>query len=98
MAKRLDGTAALITGASSGIGEATARALAAEGAKVAFVARRKDRLDTLAAELGENALAIEGDITDRAQAEAAVQQTVDAFGRLDTLVNNAGVMLLGLVQ
>src|SRR5436853_493059 len=98
MTRRLEGTAALVTGASSGIGEATARALAAEGARVALVARRKDRLDALAGELGDGALAIEADITDRAQAERAVQETVDAFGRLDTLVNNAGVMLLGAVQ
>jgi NADP-dependent 3-hydroxy acid dehydrogenase YdfG len=95
---RLDGTVALVTGASSGIGDATARALASEGAKVAIVARRKERLDALAAELGDGALAIEGDVTDRAQAEAAVQQTLDAYGRLDTLINNAGVMLLGPVE
>jgi NADP-dependent 3-hydroxy acid dehydrogenase YdfG len=95
MAERLDGTVALVTGASSGIGEATARALAAQGATVALAARRKDRLDALAAEIGGGTLAIEADITDRQQAIDAVQRTVDELGRLDTVINNAGVMLLG---
>jgi NADP-dependent 3-hydroxy acid dehydrogenase YdfG len=98
MTDSLDGTVALVTGASSGIGEATARELAARGAAVALVARRKDRLDTLAAEItgtGGRATAIELDITHPDQAEAAVTGTVEAFGRLDTVINNAGVMLLG---
>jgi NADP-dependent 3-hydroxy acid dehydrogenase YdfG len=94
MGERLDGTVALITGASSGIGEATARALARAGAKVAIAARRKDRLDSLAQEIGD-VLVIEADVTDRDQATKAVQRTVDELGRLDTVVNNAGVMLLG---
>jgi NADP-dependent 3-hydroxy acid dehydrogenase YdfG len=93
MGERLDGTVALVTGASSGIGEATARALAGAGAKVAIAARRKDRLDALAAEI--DALAIEADVTDRDQATGTVRSTVDELGRLDTVVNNAGVMLLG---
>lgn len=94
----LEGTVALVTGASSGIGEATARRLAAEGAAVALVARRADRLDALAKELdgpGRRTLVIPADITEEAQARAAVEQTVAELGRLDTLVNNAGVMLLG---
>jgi NADP-dependent 3-hydroxy acid dehydrogenase YdfG len=98
MAERLDGTVALVTGASSGIGEATARALAREGAAVAMAARRKERLDALAAEIeqaGGRALAIEADITDRDQAQETVRRTVAELGRLDTVVNNAGVMLLG---
>src|SRR3954447_17432132 len=95
MADRLNGTVALVTGASSGIGEATARALAAEGAAVALVARRKERLDALAGELGARALPIEADITDQQQAIAAVQRTADEHGRLDVVINNAGVMLLG---
>jgi NADP-dependent 3-hydroxy acid dehydrogenase YdfG len=92
-----DGTVALVTGASSGIGEATARMLAQRGATVAIVARRADRLTALAAEIesaGGRALAIEADVTDREQAEAAVRRTAE-LGRLDILVNNAGVMLLG---
>ncbi|HEX4308241.1 MAG TPA: SDR family NAD(P)-dependent oxidoreductase, partial [Solirubrobacterales bacterium] len=94
----LDGTVALVTGASSGIGEATAKRLAAEGAAVAVAARRVDRLERLVEEIadaGGRALAIESDVTDRAQAEALVERTVAELGRLDTVVNNAGVMLLG---
>ncbi len=98
MTERLDGTVALVTGASSGIGWATALALAAHGAAVALVARRKERLDDLAAAItteGGRALAIEADITDRAQASGAVDKTAAELGRLDTVVNNAGVMFLG---
>jgi NADP-dependent 3-hydroxy acid dehydrogenase YdfG len=98
MAERLDGTVALVTGASSGIGEAAARALARQGARLAIVARRKDRLDALAEQVGGDTLVIEADITDREQAIGAVRQTVDELGRLDTLVNNAGVMLLGQAE
>src|ERR1700761_2869484 len=96
--RTLDGTVALVTGASSGIGEATAKRLAAEGAAVAVAARRFDRLERLVAEIddaGGTALAIESDVTDRAQAEELVERTVAELGRLDTVVNNAGVMLLG---
>ncbi|MFJ6821382.1 SDR family NAD(P)-dependent oxidoreductase [Streptomyces niveus] len=100
MATNLTGTVALVTGASSGIGAATARRLAERGASVALVARRRARLEDLAAEIekaGGTALVVEADISDRTQAEAAVQQTVERFGRLDILVNNAGLMLLGPV-
>jgi NADP-dependent 3-hydroxy acid dehydrogenase YdfG len=100
MTSTLAGSAALVTGASSGIGAATARRLAQHGASVAVVARRKDRLNTLVAEIeqaGGTALAVAADISDRIQAEAAVQQVVERFGRLDTLINNAGLMLLGPV-
>ena len=100
MAERLDGTAALVTGASSGIGEAAARARAAQGAAVALVARRGDRLHRLAAEIeetGVRAVPIEGDVTDQEQAIGAVEEAVRELGRLDTVVNNAGVMLLGPV-
>jgi NADP-dependent 3-hydroxy acid dehydrogenase YdfG len=98
MQQILRGTVALVTGASSGIGAATATALAAQGAAVALAARRRDRLDTLAAEIkdqGGTALVLECDITDQRQAAAAVDRTVTGLGRLDTLINNAGVMLLG---
>ena len=100
MESKLTGTTALVTGASSGIGAATARQLAEHGASVALVARRRDRLEALAADIdkaGGTALVLEADITDRTQAEAAVQQGVERFGRLDILVNNAGLMLLGPV-
>jgi NADP-dependent 3-hydroxy acid dehydrogenase YdfG len=97
MAENLSGTVVLVTGASSGIGEATALALGEEGAVVALVARRRDRLEALAERLGgaERALVIEADVTDPDQAQRAVATTVERLGRLDTLVNNAGVMLLG---
>jgi NADP-dependent 3-hydroxy acid dehydrogenase YdfG len=94
----LQETVALVTGASSGIGEATAVALAERGAAVAIVARRRDRLEGLAGRIqddGGTALVIEADVGSRADAESAVAQTVSELGRLDTLVNNAGVMLLG---
>jgi NADP-dependent 3-hydroxy acid dehydrogenase YdfG len=93
MTKALQDTAALVTGASSGIGEATARALAEQGATVAVAARRKDRLDALAAQIG--GFPIEADVTDREQAIAAVERTAQELGRLDIVINNAGVMLLG---
>ncbi|MGW0198014.1 SDR family NAD(P)-dependent oxidoreductase [Nonomuraea sp. NPDC003201] len=93
----LDGAVALVTGASSGIGAATARRLAREGAAVALVARRRNRLDQVAsdiAKLGGEAVALEADITEPERADDMVQDTLDRFGRLDILVNNAGIMLL----
>jgi NADP-dependent 3-hydroxy acid dehydrogenase YdfG len=99
-AESLAGTVALVTGASSGIGEATALALAENGAAVAIAARRVDRLETLAQRIrdgGGTALVIEADLTDQARARAAVERTAAELGRLDTLINNAGMMLLGPV-
>jgi NADP-dependent 3-hydroxy acid dehydrogenase YdfG len=95
MAGALDGTVALVTGASSGIGEATAVALAAEGAAVALAARRRDRLEALAERIDSRSLVLEADVTVQEQARAAVERTVSELGRLDILINNAGVMLLG---
>jgi NADP-dependent 3-hydroxy acid dehydrogenase YdfG len=96
----LDGTVALVTGASSGIGEATALALAQQGASVALAARRIDRLEDLAGRIrngGGRALALEADLTDQAQARGAVERTASELGRLDILISNAGMMLLGPV-
>ncbi len=98
MSDRLTGTVALVTGASSGIGEATALALASQGAAVALAARRADRLEALAEKIrsaGGSTLVLAADVTDEEQAQSVVSQTVAELGRLDTLINNAGVMLLG---
>jgi NADP-dependent 3-hydroxy acid dehydrogenase YdfG len=89
------GRIAVITGASSGIGEATARVLAAEGYRLALLARRVDRLNELARELGAGSLAIEADVTDRDSMTAAAELVHTELGNADVLVNNAGVMLLG---
>jgi NADP-dependent 3-hydroxy acid dehydrogenase YdfG len=97
----LEGTVALVTGASSGIGEATALKLAGLGASTALVARRRDRIEELAGRIegdGGKALAIEADVGSQDQAQAAIERTVSELGRLDTLINNAGVMLLGAVE
>jgi NADP-dependent 3-hydroxy acid dehydrogenase YdfG len=88
------GRVAVITGASSGIGEATARALAAEGYGVALLARRAERIQALAEELGDRAIAVPADVTDRDALVAAAGRVQDELGGADVLVNNAGVMLL----
>ncbi|MEA2444246.1 MAG: hypothetical protein QOJ12_1538 [Thermoleophilales bacterium] len=101
MAGALDGKVALITGASSGIGAATARALAREGAAVGLGARRVERLEELKQQIeadGGRALAMGVDITDEDQARAFVERGRDELGSVDILVNNAGVMLLGPVM
>jgi NADP-dependent 3-hydroxy acid dehydrogenase YdfG len=97
MKNRLKDRIALVTGASSGIGEATALALAEQGAKVAIAARRKDRLDQLAAklaELGAEPLVLPADLIHEAEAQRIVKETEAHYGRLDILINNAGVMYL----
>ncbi len=98
MADTLANTVALVTGASSGIGAATARALAAEGAAVAVLARRRDRLEELGdsiASAGGTALAVPADVADAREAGAAVERVVAELGRLDIVVNNAGLMRMG---
>ncbi|WP_254533856.1 SDR family oxidoreductase [Natrinema gelatinilyticum] len=91
----LSGKTMLITGASAGIGEATAETLAAKGANVAIVARRESKLRTIAdrieSETDETVLVLPADVSDEEAVDAAVEQTVDEFGRLDVLVNNAGM-------
>ena len=101
MADHLAGTVSLVTGASSGIGEASALKLATLGSTVALVARRGERLQRLAERIagdGQHPLVIQADVGSQEEAKAAVERTVAEFGRLDTLINNAGVMLLGPVE
>lgn len=97
MDERLTGRIALVTGASSGIGEATARLLAEEGAALVLTARREERLEELAAEIeeaGGRALVAPADITDRRAVESVAERALEALGRVDILVNNAGIMPL----
>ena len=101
MAGKLDGKVAIVTGASSGIGEATALALAAEGARVVVAARRADRLETLVKQIkegGGQALSITADVSDEAQTRSMVNQVKSELGRVDILVNNAGVMLFSPID
>jgi NADP-dependent 3-hydroxy acid dehydrogenase YdfG len=101
MAKKLTGKVAFVTGASSGIGAATALALAEEGANVAVLARRADRLEQVVKRIkdaGVEALPIIADAADEAQLRASIRRVRETFGRLDILVNNAGVMLLGKIE
>ena len=97
MTKTLEGRVALVTGASSGIGAATAVSLAAAGARVAVAARRSDRLSELVERVRHRAgeaIAVAADVADRVSAQRMVAQTVERFGRLDIVVNNAGLMIL----
>ncbi|MCC5636517.1 SDR family NAD(P)-dependent oxidoreductase [Nostoc sp. CHAB 5844] len=101
MAGKLEGKVAIITGASAGIGEATAIALAAEGAQVVITARRSDRLDALAkriAESGGKALPIVADVTDESQVKNLVDKAIATLGRVDILVNNAGIAVIGNID
>ena len=97
----LHGKVAIVTGASAGIGQATARSLAAEGATVVITARRLERLETLREEIsaaGGTVLAVAADVTSQAEVEAVIAATLDAFGRIDVLVNNAGIMRIAPIQ
>ncbi|MFP4501976.1 MAG: SDR family oxidoreductase [Candidatus Hydrogenedentota bacterium] len=101
MAKRFEGRRAFITGASSGIGAAVARELAAQGAQVALAARRKDKLEELAGAIhdtGGTAIAVACDVTDAASVAAAMTQTIEHFGGLDVVLANAGFYVDGILQ
>ena len=95
MTTDIEGKVVVITGASSGLGEAAARMLAAKGAAVVLGARRTDRIEALAGEIGRGggkALAVETDVIDRAEVQRLVDRAVEAFGRIDVMINNAGLM------
>ncbi len=101
MSRRLEGKVALVTGAGSGIGEAAALALSAEGAAVAIMGRRRDRLDALAARIsdaGGTALIVQGDVALEADCKAAVDQAIAKLGRIDILINSAGVNEAGGIE
>ena len=101
MGNNIEGKVVVITGASSGLGEATARHLSALGASVVLGARRVDRLQSLADELtsrGGKALAVETDVTDRDQVRRLVDAAVQAYGRIDVMINNAGLMPQSLLE
>ena len=95
MSRNIEGKVVVITGASSGLGESTARHVAKLGATVVLGARRKDRLDAIVKNIqadGGKALAVSTDVTNRAQVEALVQKAIGTYGKVDVLVNNAGIM------
>jgi NADP-dependent 3-hydroxy acid dehydrogenase YdfG len=95
MNHNVEGKVVVITGASSGLGEATARALSAQGARVVLGARRPDRIQALASELtssGGNAIAVTTEVADRQQVKTLVDTAAEAYGRIDVMINNAGVM------
>ena len=101
MSNNIAGKVVVITGASSGLGEATARLLAAEGASVMLGARRKDRIASLAGELtasGRKALAVPTDVTQRQQVQTLADAAVEAYGRVDVMINNAGLMPQALLE
>jgi NADP-dependent 3-hydroxy acid dehydrogenase YdfG len=95
MAANMQGKVVVITGASSGVGESTARLLAENGAKVVLGARRKDRIDTVVKDItakGGSALGFKTDVTKRGDVDALVKGAIDNYGRIDAIVNNAGIM------
>lgn len=98
MRNGIEGKVTVITGASSGLGAAAARLLSAKGAIVVLAARRRDRIEALAEELGGKAMAVATDVTDRREVENLVAQTVEAHGRIDVMLNNAGLMPLAPLE
>jgi len=98
MTENIKGKVVIITGASSGLGEATARLLSAQGATVVLAARRAERIEALANELDGKALAVATDVTDRQQVKALVDKAVETFGRVDVMLNNAGLMPLAPLE
>jgi len=98
MADVLDGKVVIITGASSGIGAATARELVPLGCKVVLAARSTDRLEALAAELGPDALAVTTDVTDAAEVKRLVEATIERFGKVDVMFANAGLYIPGNID
>jgi NAD(P)-dependent dehydrogenase (short-subunit alcohol dehydrogenase family) len=98
MKSRLENKTAIITGAGSGIGRACAIALAREGAKVTLVGRRLDRLDEVAREIGDSALVVAADVSKNMEIDRAIERTVERFGGIDVLLNNAGVLHMGTVE
>jgi NADP-dependent 3-hydroxy acid dehydrogenase YdfG len=98
MTDGIAGKVVVITGSSSGLGEATARLLATKGAKLVLAARRTDRLDALVGELGGETLAVETDVTDRAAVQALADAATERFGQVDVMLNNAGVMPLSALE
>jgi NADP-dependent 3-hydroxy acid dehydrogenase YdfG len=100
MSNNIEGKVVVITGASSGLGEATARLLSEQGALIALGARRKDRIDALAAELGGSSktIAVQTDVTQHEQVKSLVDTAVEKFGRIDIIINNAGLMPQSLLE
>ncbi|MCA9100617.1 MAG: SDR family oxidoreductase [Planctomycetales bacterium] len=96
--ENIKGKVVVITGASSGLGEATAKLLSASGATVVLAARRADRIKALANQIGDNALAVATDVTDRRQVKQLVDKAVETFGRIDVMLNNAGLMPLAPLE
>jgi NAD(P)-dependent dehydrogenase (short-subunit alcohol dehydrogenase family) len=95
MINRLKGKVGIITGAGTGIGRACALAMASEGARVALIGRRKDRVEEVAHEIGNDAIAIQCDVSKKGELADALDQTVGRFGALNFLLNNAGVLITG---
>src|SRR5580704_8766447 len=98
MSPRLQGKTAIVTGAGTGIGRACALAMAREGARLALVGRRKEKLQDLAKEIGSSAIPIAADVSKKADIESLITRTVAEFGGINILLNNAGVLHIGNVE